>query len=701
MARGDLCDAGPLCAFRASFGALMLVHTVRLHIHGMYERNVMEPAYHFRYDLAPFIAPPSSADWARLHLLLLGISSTCVALGVLTRVASGCFAVAYAYFVLCERSMFNNHYYLYTLLALLLALAGPVAEQKASLARLVAAATARRRGSSLPQPNQAQPTVAWLMRLLRLQVCVVYWYAGVAKLNSDWVLHSQPMLSKLRYESATYHPPAFEPFFTDPRLARFVSIGGVFFDLGIVPLLMLRRCRPFALAVATTFHASNHLLWQLGEFPSVMIATNLVFFDELPSADWFRRGSAKRKRTAAATAAAAAADTASPGARVHPAVRALGLAYALVQLVLPLRPLLVARFDALDVVHTKSHSLLSWRMMAVTTRNFINATLYSEAMGATLVLTRTYNRLYLLHENGTRTPLPTLPNISLSPRQMGYMPYSATMVSQYARDAARAHGCSRKTGCKLVGDLWSGINGRPLQRFVDPSTNLARVRVPLTRRPEWVLPMIYEYGDAVWRARMTWLRSRLEPSGGVAFFFAERVGSVFAEAFPAITPFPARALLVPLDGYVELHTSAAEPAQPKPPKWEADGEADQAHVRMLPRSQPLRLPFGSEHSVHVISGPGGGGGTACWAYVFGIDPHAERAFLSERERERDALRADDGDHDDGPQEDDGDGAGGGKAAGAGAGRGSGGARASSSKTKERKRKRKQPSQASARDRSEL
>ncbi len=171
---------------------------------------------------------------------------------------------------------------------------------------------------------------------------------------------------------------------------------------------------------------------------------------------------------AAATAAAAAADTASPGARVHPAVRALGLAYALVQLVLPLRPLLVARFDALDVVHTKSHSLLSWRMMAVTTRNFINATLYSEAMGATLVLTRTYNRLYLLHENGTRTPLPTLPNISLSPRQMGYMPYSATMVSQYARDAARAHGCSRKTGCKLVGDLWSGINGRPLQRFVDP-----------------------------------------------------------------------------------------------------------------------------------------------------------------------------------------------------------------------------------------
>ena len=58
---------------------------------------------------------------------------------------------------------------------------------------------------------------------------------------------------------------------------------------------------------------------------------------------------------AAATAADAAADTASSGARVHPALRALGLAYALVQLVLPLRPLLVARFDDKpSVVHTCS-----------------------------------------------------------------------------------------------------------------------------------------------------------------------------------------------------------------------------------------------------------------------------------------------------------------------------------------------------------
>ena len=29
-------DASPVCAFRAAFGGLMLVHVIRLHVHGLY-----------------------------------------------------------------------------------------------------------------------------------------------------------------------------------------------------------------------------------------------------------------------------------------------------------------------------------------------------------------------------------------------------------------------------------------------------------------------------------------------------------------------------------------------------------------------------------------------------------------------------------------------------------------------------------------
>ena len=46
-----LVDARPLCAFRAAYGALMLVHIFRLHVHGMYSRAILQPALRFPYRI--------------------------------------------------------------------------------------------------------------------------------------------------------------------------------------------------------------------------------------------------------------------------------------------------------------------------------------------------------------------------------------------------------------------------------------------------------------------------------------------------------------------------------------------------------------------------------------------------------------------------------------------------------------------------
>ena len=62
--------------------------------------------------------------------------------------------------------------------------------------------------------------------------------------------------------------------------------------------------------------------------------------------------------------------------------------------------------------------------MAVTTRNFVNATLRSERMGASLLMTRTYNKLALVHRtNGSRIALQL--GQHLEPRQAGCMAYTA------------------------------------------------------------------------------------------------------------------------------------------------------------------------------------------------------------------------------------------------------------------------------------
>ena len=206
------------------------------------------------------------------------------------------------------------------------------------------------------------------------------------------------MATKLPDEAAKY-TPSLEPVLVLPLTAHVVSLAGAVFDLAIGPLLLSRTTRPLAFVATFAFHVSNHFLWSLGEFPWVMLATNLLFLDKLPWQPPPLCETSMRQKTGG-TQGDRGADAAHYSPDFSYSIQRfagsllLGL-YCLGQLLLPLRPLVVSGFDPLDAVHTKTHTLLSWRMMAVATRNFVNVTLRSEQLGASMVMTRTYNRLHL------------------------------------------------------------------------------------------------------------------------------------------------------------------------------------------------------------------------------------------------------------------------------------------------------------------
>ena len=626
-------DARPLCAFRAAFGCLMLVHTVRLHIHGMYERSVVRPQFNFLYSVLghELRMPLRPADvWgARCHLLLLGASSMGMALGVCTRCCATLFAVAYTAFVLYERTMFNNHYYLYVLLAVLIAVVG--ADQTLTLRSVF-----RREGRS-------GPARAWHLWLLQWQVCVVYAYAGVAKLNSDWLLHWQPMATKLVDEAAVYNP-WMRPLLVQPVTAAVVSLGGACFDLAIGPILLVSQTRKVGLLTATGFHIANHCLWSLGEFPWVMIASGLLFctWPAQERHEPLARASshAGRPHVPPATTERWTTIDDAPIVAALPSRGSLAflLLFVLVQALVPLRPLWVSDGDPLDAVHTKTHTLLSWRMMAVSTRNFINVTMRCDAMGASAQMTRTYNHLFLLHANGSRQQLTLTP--LLEPRQAGYMPYTPSMLVQFARAAGARHRCLPDEGCRVVGDLWSAINGRPLQRFVDPHIDLATAELAEFTRPIWVRPLLHEFGNTTWRRRFAWLHARLARSAHQVAFFADAPNGVFRQAFPAVHSFPARALIVPLHGRIEVSlwgrsgnsdsergrvyadsegSASSQHGPPRsfqmePPVWVSNRDGD---PEMRATSAPVEVPFGQAHTVRTL-----GGGPSCWCYVFGVQPQA-------------------------------------------------------------------------------
>jgi hypothetical protein len=103
---------------------------------------------------------------------------------------------------------------------------------------------------------------------LRAQTFLVYFFGGVAKIHPDW-LAGEPMQTWFRGGStAQMVRDTFGPGLADslllPILARhetalFFSYGGLIFDLMIGILLLARRTRPLALALATYFHTFNFL----------------------------------------------------------------------------------------------------------------------------------------------------------------------------------------------------------------------------------------------------------------------------------------------------------------------------------------------------------------------------------------------------------------------------------------------------------
>ena len=161
------------------------------------------------------------------------------------------------------------------------------------------------------------------------------------------------------------------------------------------------------------------------------------------------------------------------------------------------------------------------------------------------------------------------------------------------------HAAARHPGYAVHGELWSAINGRPLQRFAAPGTDLATAELPAWRRPAWVLPLLSEYGARAWRLRMRWLRRRL---GGLdVAFFADARGGSFEETFPAVGRFPARALLVPLDGRIRAHTPHGVRELEPPAAGRVEVREDEALERDDVRDLEQRLLVDVVHEEVVLA----------------------------------------------------------------------------------------------------
>lgn len=162
----------------------------------------------------------------------------CGAAGRLVRPALLTFCLLYAYTIGLVLSDYNNHHYLYWLIALMFAACGAI--------------------------NAQVP--AWVYSLFRFQILVVYLFAAVAKLNLDW-LRGLPLGLMLEARG-----------WPNPHVALSVSWAGLLIDLILPPALLWKKTRKPAAIGLTAFHLGNAFLFEIATFPFFMIASLILFF---------------------------------------------------------------------------------------------------------------------------------------------------------------------------------------------------------------------------------------------------------------------------------------------------------------------------------------------------------------------------------------------------------------------------------------
>jgi vitamin K-dependent gamma-carboxylase len=241
--------------------------------------------FHFPYAAFDWL-PLFSPDWIYTIVGIQALAGICMAIGFCYRASATAVFLTWGYLWVVEstRSYWQSHYYLETLLTFVMIW------MPAARAYSVDAWLVRRRGEELPR------TVPyWTVLLLRGQLVIAYFYAGLAKLTADWLLDAVPV----RWFLAQPHVTApyerwlgaglqtLKSILTHPDFAYFISWTGAGFDLAVGFLLLIRRTRIFALTLMMVFHATNHLLIfdDIGWFPLVGILTALIFLDP----DWPER----------------------------------------------------------------------------------------------------------------------------------------------------------------------------------------------------------------------------------------------------------------------------------------------------------------------------------------------------------------------------------------------------------------------------
>ncbi|MDG2454254.1 MAG: HTTM domain-containing protein [Bacteroidia bacterium] len=418
----------PLVTFRITYGLLLFFSTIRFWYQGWMDALFIDPTFHFKYygfhwvKMCPdyFIAP---------LFFTMTLAALCVALGFFYRYALSVFLVLFTYFELVDATNYLNHHYLVILFGLLLLFAP--AHRYFSLDV--------RRGSVL---STAQIPRFYILAII-LQIAIVYTYAGIAKLNSDWLFEAMPLrIWILEYQ----HIPVVGGLLRCTTTAFIFSWFAAFYDCTIIYFLLFSKTRKWAYFTVILFHFLTALFFNIGIFPWLMILSNLIFLS-----DSFHNRLYRLKKNIAPT------PNSLPGIRSTTFI--ILCVFFIIQLLVPLRHLAYSG----NTMVTELGYRFGWRVMLLEKAGIATFTLKDEGTERSMEIA---NREYLT---------------DFQEKQMAIQP---DFMLQFAAHIAEKNSHIVKSPSVYV-TSFIALNGRVSQPFIQANIDLLQLDDDWSDKP-WI-----------------------------------------------------------------------------------------------------------------------------------------------------------------------------------------------------------------------
>ena len=427
-----------LALYRIGFGILVMFSLARFALNGWIESLYLEPDFHFSYYGFSWVKP--IGIYTYFIFLICFCSALFVTIGYRYRYAIIILFLSFTYIELMDKTTYLNHYYLVSCISFLMIFL-PCSTYFAADG-----------GKNIKIPQ-------WTIDSLKFLIIIVYIYAGLAKINSDWLIHAQPLKIWLR---AKYTIPIIGETLLQKNFSYYLfSWGGMIYDCIIPFLLLYKRTRYFAFFMVIVFHIMTRILFPpIGMFPYIMIFSCIIFFDNglhKKILDFIRY--IFRLKIINNEKFNSDPKSYMRNKLVIPVLSV----FFLFQIISPLRSILYPG----ELLWNEQGYRFSWRVMLI------------EKTGYTTfkVVDNSSNKFQLIDNMEFLTPF--------QEKQMSFQPDMILEYAHYLGDTFKKRGFN---DVSVFADSYVTLNGRPSKRFIDPKVDLYKQKNDLKHKT-WIIPI--------------------------------------------------------------------------------------------------------------------------------------------------------------------------------------------------------------------